>query len=128
MLRFLFVTFADSKAAPSKYGHSGSVTANPSPMGTPQRRAVETQQSQVGRFTCFLSFIFSYCRIFACCDLFQVTQVNSGSQLSYYIWTLGVQRRQAGTVESICLYIKCQGQNVVTTTLFHLSGILFDFS
>lgn len=38
----------DLKAAPSsKYSHSGSMTTNPSPMGTPQRKATETQQSQM---------------------------------------------------------------------------------
>lgn len=36
----------DLKAAP-KYGRSPSMPANPSPMGTPQRRAAETQQSQM---------------------------------------------------------------------------------
>lgn len=33
------------------------MTANPSPMGTPQRKAAETQQSQVHRFACFSSLI-----------------------------------------------------------------------
>lgn len=48
---FLFPVRADLKAAPgSKYGRSPSMTTNPSPMGTPQRKAAETQQSQVGRF------------------------------------------------------------------------------
>nr|XP_020504977.1 serine/arginine repetitive matrix protein 1-like [Labrus bergylta] len=36
----------DPKAAP-KYARSPSMPANPSPMGTPQRRAAETQQSQM---------------------------------------------------------------------------------
>ncbi|XP_058503980.1 uncharacterized protein nyap2b [Solea solea] len=36
----------DLKAAP-KYGRSTSVPANPSPMGTPQRRVSETHQSQM---------------------------------------------------------------------------------
>ncbi|XP_061653090.1 zinc finger CCCH domain-containing protein 13 [Phyllopteryx taeniolatus] len=36
----------DMKAAP-KYARSPSMSANPSPMGTPQRRAAETHQSQM---------------------------------------------------------------------------------
>ncbi|XP_028448867.1 serine/arginine repetitive matrix protein 2 [Perca flavescens] len=36
----------DLKAAP-KYGRSHSIPANPSPMGTPQRKAAETHQSQM---------------------------------------------------------------------------------
>ncbi|KAM3604344.1 uncharacterized protein V6R79_009735 [Siganus canaliculatus] len=36
----------DLKTAP-KYGRSPSMPANPSPIGTPQRRAAETQQSQM---------------------------------------------------------------------------------
>uniref|UniRef100_H3DCT9 Neuronal tyrosine-phosphorylated phosphoinositide-3-kinase adaptor 2 n=1 Tax=Tetraodon nigroviridis TaxID=99883 RepID=H3DCT9_TETNG len=36
----------DRNAAP-KYGRSPSLPVNPSPMGTPQRKAAETQQSQV---------------------------------------------------------------------------------
>uniref|UniRef100_A0A7N6BY31 Neuronal tyrosine-phosphorylated phosphoinositide-3-kinase adaptor 2b n=1 Tax=Anabas testudineus TaxID=64144 RepID=A0A7N6BY31_ANATE len=39
----------EMKALP-KYGRSPSMPTNPSPMGTPQRRASETHQSQVCRF------------------------------------------------------------------------------
>uniref|UniRef100_A0A8C3G4F8 Neuronal tyrosine-phosphorylated phosphoinositide-3-kinase adaptor 2 n=1 Tax=Cyclopterus lumpus TaxID=8103 RepID=A0A8C3G4F8_CYCLU len=40
---------ADLKVAP-KYGRSPSMPASPSPLGTPQRKAAETHQSQVCRF------------------------------------------------------------------------------
>lgn len=49
--------FTDLKTAP-KYGRSPSMTANPSPMGTPQRKAAEAQQSQVHRFACCSTPIF----------------------------------------------------------------------
>lgn len=44
--------YADLKAVP-KYCRSPSMPANPSPMGTPQRKAAEAHQSQVCRFDCF---------------------------------------------------------------------------
>uniref|UniRef100_A0A8D0AQ59 Neuronal tyrosine-phosphorylated phosphoinositide-3-kinase adaptor 2 n=1 Tax=Sander lucioperca TaxID=283035 RepID=A0A8D0AQ59_SANLU len=47
--RVISPPFVDLKAAP-KYGRSHSIPANPSPMGTPQRKAAETHQSQVCRF------------------------------------------------------------------------------
>lgn len=53
----IFPPFADLKTAP-KYGRSPSMTANPSPVGTPQRKAAEAQQSQVHRFSCCSSPIF----------------------------------------------------------------------
>lgn len=47
----------DLKAAP-KYGRSPSAPANPSPMGTPQRRAADTHQSQVSRYVYFSLHIY----------------------------------------------------------------------
>lgn len=59
LIYFYFSLFIDLKAAP-KYGRSPSMPANPSPMGTPQRRAAETQQSQVCKICLFFfTYIFS---------------------------------------------------------------------
>lgn len=58
-----FPPFADLKAAPgTKYGR----TANPSPMGTPQRKAAEMQQSQVQRCACFTPLHFQLCVMMSC--------------------------------------------------------------
>lgn len=59
--RVISPPFVDLKAAP-KYGRSHSIPANPSPMGTPQRKAAETHQSQVCRFASLLcpEYLFQF--------------------------------------------------------------------
>uniref|UniRef100_A0A3Q3WSE0 Neuronal tyrosine-phosphorylated phosphoinositide-3-kinase adaptor 2b n=1 Tax=Mola mola TaxID=94237 RepID=A0A3Q3WSE0_MOLML len=57
MMKLVFSPpFVDLKGTP-KYSRSHSMTTNPSPIGTPQRKAAESQQSRVCRFVCHTYYV-----------------------------------------------------------------------
>lgn len=69
----IFYSFVDLKAA-SKYARSPSKPANPSPVGTPQRRATETHQSQV----CISGLAFHF--VLSCLSLYLKCQFLIGPE------------------------------------------------
>lgn len=72
----IFYSFVDLKAA-SKYARSPSKPANPSPVGTPQRRATETHQSQV----CISGLFFLlFCFVLSCLSLYLKCQFLIGPE------------------------------------------------